>query len=475
MIIQKFPQTINSPQTQQNTAVSDDFAVPVGQHVGHSAKQSHVGFKHECGEPVRIHTGIVSTSVNFSEHQKKIDANKRKWKLKRHAERLMPEHRTNYCMRRVGTNAEGVQLYHNPTINNAHFQNLAHCDNVWTCPVCSATISSRRANELQLAINKWHQAGGNTCMLTYTMRHKRDDDENLLVSQLRSAKRKMYKDREGRNLRKSVGYSHAVTALEVTYHDRNGFHIHIHEMLFLDPDLVTVDLDVLDDNALETYLNDKLSPLWIKSLESFGASADLVHGFKVSTGEQFRREYVAKFGHLPKDDHWTEANELALSSSKRGKPNAVIKRGWHPFEILEKTQGNPNSRWGRIWARYVKFTKGKNQLTWSPGAKDFFGINDLDDSQIIEELHKETSDKSLVCDIPFWVWEAVLHYDKRVDLLNRCIKNGGDKDKIIEYLTKLNKRYSKGRSGREHVPDWIRGTIWDYKNNKSKIDGVQNV
>lgn len=422
-------------------------------------------------------TGIVSThkqidnNVNTTDYHKKIDSNKRKWKLKRYAEQLMPKHRTSFCQRHLGINSKTVDLYYNKDIENAHYQGLAHCDNVWTCPVCAATIAARRVSEVQHAVNNWH---GSTVMLTYTMRHTRDDDPKILVDQLRQAMRFLYKGRKGRKLKKSIGWHGTITNLDVTYHDRNGFHIHIHQLVFLDP--TKTDLPVMEDDKIQAFLDSEIGVMWIEALEKFNASADIEHGFKVTAGEQFNREYVAKFGRLPKDAKWTIANEVAHATSKYGKPSTTVERGFHPFQILEKTLGSNKSRWSKIWLTYVGFVRGRNQLTWSPNLKKYFGLDDMTDTDIMDAMEETTEGKHLICQIPVELWDKVLWFDLRCELLNITIRYQGERYELEQWFFDLNKRWRdcmKERYKTSSDDSWVKGTIWDYQNNKIRLDGEQ--
>jgi hypothetical protein len=424
-------------------------------------------FRDDCGDRLGNTTGIVSTrenvsveTVDLTQYEKKQSSNDRKWTLKNYAEKLMPSTRTSFCMRHRGRNAETVDLYYDKSIKNAHYQGLAHCDNVWCCPVCAATIASKRAAEVQHAVNQWH---GSTVMLTLTMRHHAGNDPDEMTDILRDSKSKLFKDRWGRKFFEYIGLSHTIVNFDVTHHDRNGWHIHLHILFFLD-DLKTV-FPVMDDEAIATFMNAELRPRWIHALKAHGGDADYEHGCVVTAGEQFNREYVAKFGRMPKDTTWTVANELTASTSKNGKPQA-FEKGLHPFQILEKSRGDKKSKWGYLWSRYVAFTYRRNQLTWSHGAKAHFGINDLTDEQLMEVNDKDIQAKELVFEIPLVMWESVLHADGRAELLNLCIRYGGNLEELKPYLKNVYQAYKRYLADKDdkatrESEKWKIGTIWD--------------
>ena len=409
---------------------------------------------------VRNTTGIVSKPVNTTLQQKKIASNKRKWQLKRYAEQLMPGTRTSYCMRHLGRSAETVDLYYDDNLKNAHYQGLAHCDKPWACPVCSATLSASRAKEVLYALDRWH---GASMMLTYTMHHDRNMKPHEMVKQLRNALRKLYKDRWGQKFKKYIGWHKTITALDITYHDRNGWHIHIHQLVLLDPSKTII--DVMDDEIVKRVVEAELKPQWIKMLQYFGADADYEHGLQCSSEEQFRREYIAKFGKVPEEKTWTVAHELTLSTSKRGK-HKVVERGLHPFEILEKSEGKTGNRWAYLWSEYIAFTFRRNQLTWAPGLKAEFGIDDLTDEQVLDADDDEVQTKQLVYVMPYILWEAVLHFDERAKVLNRTIRYAGDSLKLEAYFKRLWRKYEKywlkkNAENKHKQKEWEVGTIWD--------------
>lgn len=422
------------------------------------------------GSSLGTTTGIVSGLLISENIKRKQSSNIRKWTLKKYAEQIMPATRQSYCMKHRGNEDTDIKVYYDDNIQNAHYQGLAHCDNVWLCPVCSATIATRRANEITQAINSWH---GATVMFTYTMRHKRHDDPKELTDKLRTAYRKLWKDRFGQNMKAKLGWFGAITALEVTYGDVNGWHIHIHQLLFLDPK--KAEIDVMDDNVIFGEVNDQMSRQWVHCLQSVDAEATIANGFMASAGDQFRREYVAKFGREPKDETWNLSDELTKSNLKRSKAHGV-ETGLHPFQILEKSKGNEKSKHGKLWKIYEKFTKHRNQLSWSQGLKSALGIDDLTDDEVIKEADEEIQTKECVTEIPYPLWQGILYFHQRGKLLNHVIKYAGNTDEVRSWLRDLYCRYlavlrEKERLREAEHLEFITGTIWDTAGNSMKFDG----
>ncbi|MFD9811486.1 hypothetical protein ACFWZZ_34030 [[Kitasatospora] papulosa] len=53
---------------------------------------------------------------------------------------------------------------------------LMRCARIWFCPVCSATIRQKRAEEITRAVVEWIQRGGTAYLVTLTARHDYEDE-----------------------------------------------------------------------------------------------------------------------------------------------------------------------------------------------------------------------------------------------------------------------------------------------------------
>lgn len=65
---------------------------------------------------------------------------------------------------------------------------LLKCGKIWLCPVCSATIRNRRAEEISRAVVAWIQAGGQALMVTFTARHAATDKLSTLMDALQGTR-----------------------------------------------------------------------------------------------------------------------------------------------------------------------------------------------------------------------------------------------------------------------------------------------
>jgi len=65
---------------------------------------------------------------------------------------------------------------------SAYYCGVETCGNVWLCPVCSAKIRHRRADELRAALAFWEAGGHAASLVTITVPHDLDDRLSRLVN-----------------------------------------------------------------------------------------------------------------------------------------------------------------------------------------------------------------------------------------------------------------------------------------------------
>ena len=125
------------------------------------------------------------------------------------------------------------KLQYVPATKSSHYKGLLTCASVWTCPVCSSRIAEKRREELARVIKRHIEAGGSCYMVTYTIAHSRYDDLAKLLKKFRKARSNMTGSRRWcKKIKPEFGIIGSVSVLEVTYSKENGWHPHIHEIIF---------------------------------------------------------------------------------------------------------------------------------------------------------------------------------------------------------------------------------------------------
>jgi hypothetical protein len=292
-----------------------------------------------------------------------------------------------------------VDVDYGPKISRAFYRGLSICGSSWVCPVCSAKITEKRANELILV--------GNTnidfaFMATITIKHTSADslhDLNHALSESWRAVRsgRWYKDFKYRN-----GIYGSVSGFEVTYGKASGWHPHKHVLFFSykkDLDLVAIKKELFDE--------------YFKELNKRGRFVNFEHGLDVlGMGSGF--DYVSGM-----------FKEVSKSNNKSGRGPGR----YHPFELLDL-----DSHHKLKFVEYALETKGRHQLEYSPGLRSMLGLEpELSD----EEVAQETPDIEfyLLSQLTAGDWKKICKQKLRAHVLE--VASLGDVEKLEVYLKSI--------------------------------------
>lgn len=331
-----------------------------------------------------------------------------------------------FCLRCLMQMAPHVAVMLSKKFGKAHYKNLRTCGSVWTCPCCAAKISSRRADEIGIAGDVHVDAGGFLYMVTYTFSHSRQD---LLVGLLgnRESRRgllgALYRFRYSRAYKKlcaSYGLVGFIRALEVTKSYANGWHPHVHELLFL--------TRALSESELRTFKN-KLFDLWHQACFRAGlALPNRKYGVDVVRAHS-PAEYLQKIG---REQKWGAGAELTRSHVKRSRDC----KGMTPFDLLRIADEKQDYTGyeAKSFIEYATAFFGARQCVWSRGLKQAFGIGEVSDEEIAA---REDDEAQLIATIEPEMWRKVLKlpYDARPSIL-RLAETGG-KEAVEQFLVDL--------------------------------------
>lgn len=305
----------------------------------------------------------------------------------------------------------------------AGFGQLQVCGSVWSCPVCSAKINTVRAADIAAAISAWHtpspfgplrrgvdrHPGGRVVLLTLTMRHKQGQElEDLWTRGVSAGWHAVTSGRAwnedqadygswvsrvvktGKKAGQTVwGHRIGYTRVVETTHGVNGWHVHIHALLFVRADITGQEAIALGHSAFSR---------WSASLvaEGFGAPT-LTNGVDIkllgpeSTDSKKIAEYFAKNTFAGAKRAANVAFEVSGGLGKWAKGSNRT-----PFQILEalcsgEEYAGFEADLGRWWV-WEAASKGKRQLTWSPWLRAYLRLNE-------EETDEEIAASELGGDI----------------------------------------------------------------------------
>ena len=328
------------------------------------------------------------------------------------------------CLSSLNKGNNDVLIVKGKTSDVCHFKNLQRCGSVWTCPVCSAAITQQRAKEVINAQESHFKNGGQTLMTTLTHSHKLHDKLINTVPMVSLALQKFRNSRKYKTLLKSLGYSGLVRALEPTYSDNNGFHVHTHELLFIKTDSLNI-----------KKITDILFECWSKACKSVGLGAPS-RARGVDVKESFSpSDYLAKFG---LEQKWGAGAELVKSHIKSGRAASLTMFDF--LRIVQTTKDDAQKqKYIKLFQEFAYCFYGKRQLYWTNGLKNQFDIIELTDDEIINE---SLDDAEIVAVVTKFDWRFLrsLAFDVRGSLLRYAELGGADA--VFHYICHLRENFT---------------------------------
>jgi hypothetical protein len=283
-----------------------------------------------------------------------------------------------------------------------HFRGLQTCSLSWLCAVCAPKIAERRAAEIEAAMVSCKVQGGQILMPTFTVPHGRKDPLAETLDRVKKAMRSMGQSRQYRNLQAELRTIGRVTATEITHGEANGWHPHMHELWFFE----AAGVDVPD-------LELRLYRMWRTTCVKFGlGEPSRKHGVVVQDGSR-AAAYVSKMG--DKDKSWSLSDEMAKASAKGGRKGS--RSAWELLDCVIDTEASPThqKRAAGLFKEYAQATKGRRQLSWSPGLKKRFAIVEMDDEELAAV---DQEDAVLVANISLDDWRAIRKQGGQAGILN---------------------------------------------------------
>jgi len=307
-----------------------------------------------------------------------------KFSLQSAVRNLLPTSRTAKCVRL--TTGGDVAVLKSIEHKKCHYSGLQTCGSVWSCPVCSAKVSSRRKDETIDAMRQHLDNEGQIFFLTLTFPHYKQDSLKELIVKQREALKFYRKTYAYKQFVKETGYKGSIRALEVTFGLGNGWHPHTHEILFC------------TNKVTFAAIKKRLFKAWYDSCVKAGLpKPSYRNGVDVQGGNK-AGEYLNKYG-----------CELALSHTKKARNDR-----FSPFDLLRAYKHDNDKQLGAKFVEFATAMKGARQLFWSPGLKDKFGINDMTDDELAA-LQEDKSDEQ--GRIELIQWRAVVRYGARATVL----------------------------------------------------------
>jgi GNAT superfamily N-acetyltransferase len=307
-----------------------------------------------------------------------------------------------------GTHAEAHRI-EGPEGPRGAVRGLAVCGSIWACPVCSAHIRQVRAVELQEAATIWQARGGGLLMATLTLRHHRGQGLALTLDAAAKAWARLVTGAPWKRALAAYGIAGFVRSVEITWGWANGWHPHLHVLLFCEAPLTPG-----QQAALDAWLFDR----WVSKVTAQGlAEPDREHGVVLQEAGVGAGLYVAKV------QERSVALEMTRGDLKRGRSDRFL-----PFDLLASA-GTGEALAVHLWHEYEKVTAGRKALTWSNGLRQLLDLGQQrEDEEIAAD--DQTTDDSLLMLIPAADWRCVALAGLDYAIIEACEVFGGREEAI---------------------------------------------
>ncbi|HGO5294180.1 TPA: protein rep [Photobacterium damselae subsp. damselae] len=338
------------------------------------------------------------------------DYRSERWALKSVVGEILPKCRTSKCMvlRAPDPHTGGlrdIELCKSDKLKKAFYQGLYACGDIWNCPICAAKVSERRKNELKTALDLAKKHNWGIHFVTLTFPHGAGDDLSEILSKMTKAYGKlssgMYSVKSQLKKVSPESIFHGfIRAVEVT-HGKNGFHPHIHMIVFTDHETGSGLLDYVYYRA------------WVRACRLVGLpEPNRIHGCTVQDGS-FASDYVGKWGI---EDEMTKANQ------KQAKDKGLTPWGLLRCVLDGDNPDYPVDRAKNLFRVYSAAFKGKRQLYWSNGLRKLLGLQkELNDQELARKADDEAA--YTLANISFEQWKAIRKFKAEAMILNIAESN----------------------------------------------------
>jgi hypothetical protein len=296
---------------------------------------------------------------------------KLKWQRMRTVYRLMPlkykkdengklekqEFRVSMC-HRVQVKPFIEVLYSAHRARASYGGGLMKCGNVHSCPVCKARVTEQDRHELEHI--DFASLKLRVMLVTLTLSHVQKDTYDDVRRKLEFANRRMRSGRTWQEFKKEFGYIGSITSTEDNYNLLNGWHVHKHILFVLRDDGSKLDAE---------HAADVIRGMYLPALQAAGGWATAEHGVNVVVGDNASvvAQYIAKWGHEPKDKRWTAQAEVTKSPAKAGRTGESLTVD----QLLDVyAEGGKLAKLaGAKFIEHARGTRRKNRLVYSPGLR----------------------------------------------------------------------------------------------------------
>lgn len=248
------------------------------------------------------------------------------------------------------------------------------------CPACGPRIAAERRHDIQLAVDNWRGQGKTVLMMTLTLRHSRADRLADMTSAIGKCWRASTSGRSWLRDRKEFGVVHTIRAWEEKWSIENGWHAHVHVLLFIDAPAGSDAVSTAVDGLLPVFFE-----RWAATAIDCGLRAPLIAGQDLhevvgdeaghALGDYFAKQSAGTADKTSEDMAWEMSN-----------PNGKARGdSFTPGEILDLASGG-DSTMQALWSEYENAMRGRRTISWSTGLRAALCIEpERSNEEIVDE------------------------------------------------------------------------------------------
>lgn len=359
------------------------------------------------------------------ELQEYRERSKSKFLLRQVSGDLLRNERVAVCGKRIVPNKK-VQVRRDS--GKVFYGNLVSCGSVWSCPCCAAKIARVRAQELRQGIGYWKLHGGYVQAAVLTFSHQSGESLESVLHSFAECLRAMSSGRRYQSFKSFYGVIGTIRNLEVTF-GKNGWHVHSHMLLFSERKVESEPLYLLWESACQRKSR-------VSSFTPFKG------GF-IEADENTNVDYMCKI--MGDKDEWTIAEEMSYSHVKESS------KSYSPHDMLREVSETGDAFYADRFIEYAKSFKGRRQLYWSKGLKQFL-LQQIDDTELSDEdiANEQVESEEVLGEIAKSDWRLVVKHGYRFKLLEAIYEFGFPVlYEVLLYLRTL-ERFDK--SNRNYFP-----------------------
>jgi hypothetical protein len=319
--------------------------------------------------------------------------------------KIVSSKRVSKCCRVVQSKSHLLNVFKSCEHGSISVSNLQTCGSVWDCPVCAARITELRRREVQKAFDAHKESGGFISLVTRTVPHTSLDSLLSMVKRFCFADNFLKKHRAYRKICTAYCIEGTIKTFEITVTYTNGWHLHVHEIIFHSKESLQGDALSTND-AYKSFLKSFESAyydIWADSAVKAGFSLpSKAHGLQVQNGD-FAAEYIAKWG-VERTSTWGVDAEMTKQHIKDSM------NGYTPFELIRLYRDTGDKRLEPLLREYSDTMKGQRQLIWSKGLKDKFAIKAATDAELSRKLQDDAEHLGVVSPVQ---WECIVKSGNR--------------------------------------------------------------